>query len=194
MPPPPKPAPPVKLEVTLNSIRNTAIATDDDNIHYEIVTRFWHPHITKINRVNFETRELATVAEIEHSRADGKGGETRIRFSDKGDWMSASDFVKFEDEAVGGSFQGSGGVEYKWRTRKGQLQLVRADDPEKAPVAEFHPHKRHFFVFRMSRHAFLEVKPVPEVIDALDRLIASYLLVERKRRDSKIRIRLERSS
>ncbi|OCH89068.1 hypothetical protein OBBRIDRAFT_733290 [Obba rivulosa] len=193
MPPPPKPAPPVKLEVTLNSLRNTAISTGDDSVHYEIVTRFWHPNTTKINRVNFETRELATVAEIEHARPDGKSGDARVRFSDKGDWMSATEFVKFEDEAVGGSFQGTGGVEYKWRMHKGRLQLVRADDPEKVPVAEFRPHKRHFFVFRMSRHAYFEVKPIPEVVDALDRLIVSYLLVERKRRESKIRIRLERS-
>ena len=135
------------------------------------------PLSAQINRVSFETRELSTVAEIEHASSDGKSGETRVRFSDKGDWMRASDFVKFEDETVGGSFQGSGGVEYKWRTRKGRLQLVRADDPERAPVAEFHPHKRHFFVFRMSRHAFFEVKPVPEVIDALDRLIGVCCMV-----------------
>lgn len=51
------------------------------------------------------------------------------------------------------------------------LQLVKADDEEKVPVAEFHPHKRHFFVFRMSRHAFLEIKPIPEMTGALERLI-----------------------
>ena len=55
MPPPPKPPPPHKLELTTNSLRNTAIATKDDNIHYEIVTRFWHPHITKINRCDLRT-------------------------------------------------------------------------------------------------------------------------------------------
>lgn len=51
------------------------------------------------------------------------------------------------------------------------LQLVKADDEDKTPVAEFHPHKRHFFVFRMSKHAYLEVKPMPEVTNALEKLI-----------------------
>lgn len=53
-------------------------------------------------------------------------------------------------------------------------QLIKADDEQKVPVAEFHPHKRHFFVFRMSRHAFFEVKPLPEVMDALERFIGGY--------------------
>ena len=81
------------------------------------------------------------------------------------------------------------------------MQLIKGDDPEKKAVAEFHPHKRHFFVFRMSKHAFFEVQPIPEVVDAIDKFIGtpnapplssrapalicspvSYLLVERRRR------------
>ena len=58
------------------------------------------------------------------------------------------------------------------------LQLVKADDEEKVPVAEFHPHKRHFFVFRMSRHAFLEIKPIPEVTGALERLIGQCHVID----------------
>ena len=38
-------------------------------------------------------------------------------------------------------------------------------------MAEFHPHKRHFFVFRMSKHAQLEIKPQPEVAGNMERLI-----------------------
>ena len=51
------------------------------------------------------------------------------------------------------------------------FQLVKADDEEQTPVAEFHPHKRHFFVFRMSQHAFFEIKPDPQVAAALEKLI-----------------------
>jgi hypothetical protein len=46
---------------------------------------------------------------------------------------------------------------------------VNADDEDKVPVAEYHPHKRHFGVWRMSQRAFLEVKP--EACDALDKII-----------------------
>ena len=49
-------------------------------------------------------------------------------------------------------------------------QLVKADNDE-TPIAEFHPHKRHFFVFRMSKHAFIEIKPDPAVMTALEKLI-----------------------
>lgn len=50
-------------------------------------------------------------------------------------------------------------------------QLVKEGDEERKSVAEFYPHRRHFFVFRMSKHARLEVKPQPEVTEALERLI-----------------------
>ncbi|KAJ3551961.1 hypothetical protein NM688_g4410 [Phlebia brevispora] len=190
MPPPPKPPPPQKLEITKNSLRNTAIAANDDSVHYEIVTRFWHPHITKINKADFENLAVTTVAEIERI----PGREARVRFGgDKEEWISASQFIQFDDNKSGGTFTGNSNVRYRWTTEKGRLQLVKADDEEKTPIAEFHPHKRHFFVFRMSKHAFLEIKPDPEVTAALERLIVSYLLVERHRRDSRLRIKLEKS-
>ena len=49
--------------------------------------------------------------------------------------------------------------------------MVKADGDDQSPVAEFHPHKRHFLVFRMSKHAYLEIKPLPEVTNALEKLI-----------------------
>jgi len=190
MPPPAKPKPSHKLELTTNSLRNTTLSVGDDTIFYEIVTRFWHPHLTKINKTDMETREVFTVAEIE--REPGK--EPRVRFGgDKGQWMSAAEFVHYDPEHVGGTFVGDGNVTYRWKTHKGRLQLIKADDEDKPTVAEFHPHKRHFFVCRMSKHAYLEIKPLPEVTSALEKLIVSYLLVERRRRDTHIRVKLERS-
>ena len=95
MPPPPKPPPPHKLEITKNSLRNTAMAVDDDTFHYEIVTRFWHPHITKINKADFENIVVQTVAEIERM----PGREPRVRFGGEGaEWVSASQFVKFDED------------------------------------------------------------------------------------------------
>ena len=95
MPPPPKPPPPHRLEVTKNSLRNTAIAVDDDSMHYEIVTRFWHPHLTKINRADFENLAVETVAEIERL----PGREPRVRFGgDKGEWIPVSQFIQFDED------------------------------------------------------------------------------------------------
>ncbi|KAI0745620.1 hypothetical protein C8Q76DRAFT_34996 [Earliella scabrosa] len=190
MPPPAaKPKPPQKLEFTMNSLRNTTLSTGDDSLYFEIVTRYWHPNLTKINKFDMETRELVTVAEIEGLQT----GEPRVRFGgDKGHWTSATDFLKYDNEHIGGTFQANSGAEYRWKTHRGRFQLIKSDDPEKKPVAEFHPHKRHFFVFRMSKHAFFEVQPIPEITDAIDKFIVSYLLVERRRRDSRIRVKLER--
>jgi hypothetical protein len=47
------PAKAMKMEFATNSVRNTTLATADDDPYYEIVTRFWHPHITKINSALF---------------------------------------------------------------------------------------------------------------------------------------------
>lgn len=190
MPPPPKPAPPHRLELTTNSLRNTAIASPDDSIHYEIVTRFWHPYLTKINRCDFENLLVTTVAEIERY----PGREPRVRFGgDKGEWVPASQFLNFSEDKIGGTFTSSADTRYQWRTHKGRLQLVKDADENAEPIVDFHPHKRHFFVFRMSKHAYLEVKPQPEVTEAMERLVVSYLLVERRRRDSRVRVKIEKS-
>lgn len=54
---------------------------------------------------------------------------------------------------------------------------MKLDDPEKKAVAEFHPHKRHFFVFRMSKHAFFEVQHIPDIVEAIDKFIGTSLNV-----------------
>ncbi|KAI0338273.1 hypothetical protein BDW22DRAFT_1363151 [Trametopsis cervina] len=166
------------------------MSVGDDSMHYEIVTRFWHPHLTKINKADLENLVVTTVAEIERIPTR----EPRVRFGgDKGQWILASEFLQFDEDRNGGTFESSANVKYRWRTTKGRLQLIKADDENQTPLAEYHPHKRHFFVFRMSKHAFFEIQPKPEVTDALERLIASYLLLERKRRDSHIRLKLEKA-
>jgi hypothetical protein len=68
------------------------------------------------------------------------------------------------------------------------MQLVRANDDAKVPVAQYHIYRRHFFFFRMSRHAFLEIKP-EVTVEGFEKLIgtgslhhANVLVVERIRR------------
>lgn len=69
----------------------------------------------------------------------------------------------------GGTFTAGDGVTYRWKTHKRRFRLVKVDDEDKIPLAEYHPYKRHFFVFRMSHHAWLEVKP--EAAVALEKVI-----------------------
>lgn len=44
-------------------------------------------------------------------------------------------------------------------------QMVRADSDDKEPLVQYHPYKRHFLVFRMSEHAWLEIKP--DVVESI---------------------------
>lgn len=98
MPPPAsKPKPAQRLEFTMNSLRNTTLSSGDDGLYFEIVTRFWHPNVTKINKFNMETRELVTVAEIEGLQTR----DPRVRFGgEKGAWVPAAEFLKFNPDRV----------------------------------------------------------------------------------------------
>jgi hypothetical protein len=49
---------------------------------------------------------------------------------------------------------------------------VRTNDDAKVPVAQYHIHRRHFVFFRMSQHAFLEIKP-EVTAEGLEKLIGT---------------------
>ncbi|EJD03304.1 uncharacterized protein FOMMEDRAFT_146910 [Fomitiporia mediterranea MF3/22] len=193
MPPPKKADPPHKMVFTANSLRNTTIAVDDDTLYYEIVTRFWHPTITKIKKLDIDSQQMITVAEIEREPKR----EPRVRFGlDKDEnaaWTDAREWLHYTPKKTrGGVFNSNSGVSYRWKTHNRQLQLIRADGDNKEPLVIKHKHKRHFFVMRMSKHAWLEIKP--EVVESLEQLIVSYILVERRRRDSHPRVELKLSA
>jgi len=187
MPPPKKVDPPHRMELTTNSLRNTTISVDNDAIYYEVVTRFWHPHVTKVKKLDMDSGEMVTVAEIE--REPGK--EARVKFGreDEAEWITASRWLEREPDKVGGVFTADSDVKYRWKTHNRRLQMIRADSDDKEPLVQYHPHKRHFFVLRMSEHAWLEIKP--DVVESILPIIISYLIVERRRRDAKLRVELK---
>lgn len=79
MAPPRKVDLPHRLVLTTNSLRNTTVSVDNDALYYEVVTRFWHPHITKIKKLNGDTQEMVTIAELE--RFPGK--TPRLRWTNE---------------------------------------------------------------------------------------------------------------
>lgn len=97
-----------KLHFTSNSIRNTTLANHDDSLYYEVVTRFWHPKLTKINILDPETQALRLVAEIEQiTGSKWRYGRYRVRFlnsvtngEEKGRWISDIDFLKPSSDGV----------------------------------------------------------------------------------------------
>ncbi|KDQ55624.1 hypothetical protein JAAARDRAFT_37027 [Jaapia argillacea MUCL 33604] len=206
---PAKTAPSHKLHLTCNSLRNTTISVDNDTVYYEVVTRFWHPDLTKIFRLDKESREMILIAEIKGVQDKGKGKDYQgvwVRFGDHLDpesdegWMHENQFVNYDDAGIGGSFLASEGAEYKWRVNDGSMELVNPNDT-KAALGSLHPHDRHFYVGRMSKHAVLDIQvdivnggqKDKKVAESFDKVIASYLLVERKRRMAKLRLKLERA-
>jgi len=109
-----------------------------------------------------------------------------IQFGDRDEdagWIDELDFMSWDLEKRGGVFTGGDGVEYRWKSHRQRLQLVQANDDTKVPVAQYHIYRRYFVFFRMSRHAFLEIKP-EVTVEGLEKVIVSYLLVERRRRDT----------
>ena len=83
---------------------------------------------------------------------------------------------------------------------------MKAESDDKDPLAKYHTYRRHFFFFRMSKHAYLEIKP--EIVEVLDNVICqflsiletsyvhiynictvTYLIVERRRRDTIFRLK-----
>ncbi|KAI0271811.1 hypothetical protein BGY98DRAFT_922720 [Russula aff. rugulosa BPL654] len=170
----------LRMVFTTNSLRNTTVPVEDDTVYYEIVTHFWQPHLTKVSKLDAATREMVLVAEIERV----PGSTVRVRFGgEDADWINELDFMSLDLEKRGGVFTGGDGVEYRWKSHRRRLQLVRANDDAKVPVAQYHIYRRHFVFCRMSRHAFFEIKP-EVTVEGLEKLIVSYLLVERRRRDT----------
>lgn len=93
MPAPTKPTP-HRMVFTTNSLRNTTIAVEDDALYYEVVTRFWHPDVTKVFKLDKESRELALIAEIQRRAGEG----AKVRFGgEKGQWVDADEFLKWDD-------------------------------------------------------------------------------------------------
>jgi hypothetical protein len=55
----------LRMVFTTNSLRNTTVSVEDDTLYYEIITHFWQPHLTKIFKLDADTRKMVLVAEIE---------------------------------------------------------------------------------------------------------------------------------
>lgn len=197
-----------KMWLTTNSVRNTTVSLSDDSAYYEIVTRYWEPALTKINKLLVDDgRRKVPIAQIQESfsskravsvpgsgttpasssinttdqeQMEACGGTTKVKFRDT--WINAEDLVTY-DERIGASFKGDDGALYTWKTHNGRLQLITSDERGGSCIlVQYHRPKRHLYVLKMSRHAFLEIKS-PEIVEGImDLMIISYILVERKRR------------
>ena len=85
----------LRMVFTTNSLRNTTLSVEDDTLYYEVVTRFWNPHLTKIFKLDVDTRDMVLVAEIERV----PGSNVRVRFGGEDvEWIDELDFMSWDLE------------------------------------------------------------------------------------------------
>jgi hypothetical protein len=85
----------LRMVLTTNSLRNTTLSVEDDTLYYEVVTRFWHAHLTKIFKLDVDTREMVLIAEIERV----PGNNVRVRFGgEDAEWIDELKFMSWDLE------------------------------------------------------------------------------------------------
>ncbi|KAI0062034.1 hypothetical protein BV25DRAFT_689489 [Artomyces pyxidatus] len=165
-----------KLTLTTTSLHNVVISNHSDVIYYEVVTPKWGRGTTRVSRLDPNARAFDVVGELRNE--DDRPVAVRVY---GGEFRPVDEFLQSAgEEAKTGRFRGKDGRAYVWVIKDRHLELVREAAPDEKPLAVFHRHKRWLFVLRMSRHPYIEIDP--SVLDTLDSLIISFLLMERRRR------------
>ncbi|KAI0823913.1 hypothetical protein BC628DRAFT_1323970 [Trametes gibbosa] len=153
-----------RLVLTTTSLRNVVLANATDVLYYEVVTPRWERHLTRVSRLDVNTRCFDLVAELVN-------GHPPAEHSTRSDVLG--------DAAHGGASANEG--ERRGRDDDGakrvvtteELQLTREDDPDK-PLVTFHREKRYLHVLRMSQHPYLEVHP--SALESLDYIIGRFVV------------------
>jgi len=172
-----------RLSLTTTSLQNVIISNATDRIYYEVVTPHWEPTVTRVSKKDPKSHELEVVAELQNEGGSGTSTlkPTAVRLRGQ-QFRPETDFWTKDGKAGSNAkFRGKDGKHYSWRVRKGRLELIKDDDAEQKPVAVYHRTKRLFLFMHISHQPYLEVQP--SVMETLDSLIVSFLLMERKRRD-----------
>lgn len=104
-----------RLVLTTTSLRNVVLANSTDVLYYEVVTPRWERHLTRVSRLDVNTRGFDPVAELlngrpvgESPKADESGGGgsnddeakrvVALRFYGTGELRPVDDFLHMEVE------------------------------------------------------------------------------------------------
>ncbi|KAF9239127.1 hypothetical protein BU15DRAFT_74822 [Melanogaster broomeanus] len=171
-----------RLALTTASLFNTTISNVTDAIYYDIQTPEWEPHLTTVRRLDSRTGTYEVCGSIRNQVNKPVAVSTY-----GGDFEPEEQWVKKVDGSIpGGSrwqFDDGEGNAFAWSIAHGNnLELRSADEgvKTKRAIATFYQHKRYFMVGRISQHACLEIDN--SVVESLDAIILSLLIVEGKRR------------
>lgn len=84
-----------KLSLTTTSLQNVVISNQSDIIYYEVVTPKWEPTVTRISKMDPNSRELEVVAELQNEPE--KPTAVRLRGEQ---FRPAEDFLKKEERST----------------------------------------------------------------------------------------------
>lgn len=102
-----------RLVLTTTSLRNVVLANSTDVLYYEVVTPRWERHLTRVSRLDVNTRGFDPVAELlngrpvgESTKADESSGGNdeeakrvvALRFYGTGELRPVDDFLHMEVE------------------------------------------------------------------------------------------------
>ncbi|KAG8863048.1 hypothetical protein FRC20_010901 [Serendipita sp. 405] len=189
----------IHLLMSRNSVRNTTFSCDSLGIHYD-VSRNKESGVVTVQRWDSTTDSNVFVGEFYLSwfKPD------RVRMGPDGQWMSKkrflykegrnpiSAYVSFIGLATpifsvkrltlflnrARTFEAADGTKYRWKLRWNKLQLCYASSENKGKAALVMYH-RHYTAGKVS---YLEVND-SSVLEALDPIIVSFLIMEKERRD-----------
>ncbi|KAH7890090.1 hypothetical protein F5I97DRAFT_635898 [Phlebopus sp. FC_14] len=168
-----------KLTLTTTNLLSTTISNESDTIYYDIQTPVWEPDMTTVRRLPSINASFELTGQIRNE------GDKPVSVSMYGaEFEPEEQLLKKADGSAPGEslwqFNDGEGSVFVWSVSSGNLELRRTDDPSKRALVTFYQHRRYFKVGMVSQYAYLEVDA--SVIESLDIIIVSLLIIERKRR------------
>ncbi|PVF93498.1 hypothetical protein CPB86DRAFT_790063 [Serendipita vermifera] len=166
----------IHLVFSNNSVRNTAITCDSLGIHYEVSEKHG---VVSVARWDRNINRHVTVGQFRLPFFS----KDKIRLSDDPEWRPLKLVLyKREDKfwTSARSFQGNNGAVYRWKARWSDGLVMCHDNKEKGnePLVKYVRHVRV-----KKNPSYLEVTD-SSVLDSLDTIITTFLIMERKKRDS----------
>ncbi|KAG2359717.1 hypothetical protein BDR07DRAFT_1487883 [Suillus spraguei] len=170
-----------KLTFTTASVQNLVISNPTDTLYYEVLTPEWESHQTTVRRLDRLAQRYDTVGSIRNQ--SGKPVAVSMyngEFINEESWLRK---IRGLGQESRWEFDDGEGNYFSWTVAGSNLELRSIDEggvQSPSPIATFYPHKRYVIVRMISQHAFLEIES--SVVDSLDAVLVSLLVLEQKRR------------
>ncbi|PVF94974.1 hypothetical protein CPB86DRAFT_623049 [Serendipita vermifera] len=159
----------IKIIFSNDSISNTTAACDSLGIHYTVTKG-------RVERWDKETNENVFVGQLKLFALKPK-----IKLPSDADWKPIGEFMSRGDTTrpltTARTFPGNNGIDYRWKIKGGKLELYYASkDVSTEPLLRYH---RNYFA---KEQGCLDIFD-SSVLEALDNIILSFLIMEKRRRD-----------